>query len=110
MKVLITGCAGFIGSHTSELFLSKGHHVVGIDNFDLFYGKDKKLKNLDSLKGNKNFNFHELDICDKQAFSKLPGDIECVIHLAAKAGIRPSIEAPRAYIDTNINGTYNLLE
>lgn len=110
MKVLITGCAGFIGSHLTELFLEKGHTVVGIDNFDPFYSKELKAKNLTVAKNNKNFSFIELDIRESAEFSTLPKDIELVIHLAAKAGVRPSIEAPKDYIDTNITGTINILE
>jgi len=110
MKLLITGCAGFIGSHLTELFLNKGHIVVGVDNFDPFYSKEQKKKNLEIPNSNKNFTFHELDIRNTKGFDGLPRDIEVVIHLAAKAGVRPSIEAPKDYIDTNISGTLNILE
>jgi len=110
MKVLITGCAGFIGSHLTELFLEKGHTVVGIDNFDPFYNKELKLNNLKAAKSNKNFSFVEPDIRNSKEFSLLPTDIEFVIHLAAKVGVRPSIEAPKEYVDTNITGTLNILE
>ena len=110
MKVLITGSAGFIGSHVSEYFLSQGHEVVGIDNFDPFYSKERKNKNLAVSLKDKKFTFLELDITNAQAFSSLPSGIELVIHLAAKAGVRPSIQDPQAYTETNIKGTLNILE
>jgi UDP-glucuronate 4-epimerase len=110
MKVLITGCAGFIGSHLTELFLERGHHVVGVDNFDPFYSKDLKLKNLSPFYNNKHFTFHQLDICSEIELGLLPTNIEFVIHLAAKTGVRPSISAPREYMETNVTGTLNILE
>ena len=109
MKVLVTGCAGFIGSHITELLLEHGNAVIGIDNFDAFYSKDQKLKNLSVANKNKNFEFIEADIVDAKTFSKLNG-IDFVIHLAAKAGVRPSILKPQDYIDTNLTGTLNILE
>ncbi len=110
MKILITGCAGFIGSHVTELFLKKGFTIIGIDNFDPFYSKEQKLQNLNHAKEYKNFSFYDLDISDRGFASALPGGIEFVIHLAAKAGVRPSIDAPFDYVDTNINGTLNMLD
>jgi len=110
MKILITGCAGFIGSHLSELLLAQGHSVVGLDNFDPFYNKEQKLKNLAVSYTHKNFSFHQIDICNFSELALLPGDIEFVIHIAAKAGVRPSIEAPVDYLNTNVNGTLNILE
>ncbi len=110
MKVLITGCAGFIGSHVSEYFLSQGHEVVGIDNFDTFYNIEQKKQNLSTSLKNKNFTFLEIDITNKEALNRLPEGITAVIHLAAKAGVRPSIIDPEAYSFTNINGTLHILE
>jgi len=110
MKILITGCAGFIGSHLTEALLASGHSVVGIDNFDAFYPKEQKLRNLSDAQKNKNFSFHEIDICHVNEFEVLPQDADIVIHLAAKAGVRPSIMTPKDYIDTNITGTFNILE
>ncbi len=111
MQILVTGAAGFIGSHLSEKLLSLGHQVTGVDNFDPFYPKNVKEKNLEKCLESKNFTFYNSDIADIQStpgLNKLLPDI--VIHLAAKAGIRPSIENPGAYIQTNIVGTFHLLE
>lgn len=110
--VLITGVAGFIGSHTAEELLRLGYKVVGIDNFDSFYAKEVKHRNLNALLANKHFHFQTIDICDfgqlQQFFSKTPFD--AVIHLAAKAGVRPSIQNPTDYYNTNVSGTLNILE
>jgi UDP-glucuronate 4-epimerase len=106
---LITGCAGFIGSHLSERLLSEGHQVIGIDNFDSFYARDIKEKNLSISLKNEHFSFFEMDIADETSWEKINTKIDCVIHLAAKAGVRPSIEDPEGYIQTNIIGTQLLL-
>lgn len=110
-RILITGAAGFIGSHTAESLLRLGHTVIGIDNFDPFYDKTYKDYNLSSLLGNPNFDFVELDIRDKDHVNRLfaTKQIDAVIHLAAKAGVRPSIEDINSYYDVNINGTLNIL-
>lgn len=110
MKVLITGAAGFIGSHLSEKLLKLGHQVVGMDNFDPFYARNIKEDNLKSALQNPLFTFHELDITLASDFDKWPDKIDVVVHLAAKAGVRPSIENPEAYLKTNIIGTLNILE
>jgi UDP-glucuronate 4-epimerase len=112
MQFLITGIAGFIGSHTGEKLVSQGHQVVGIDNFDAFYPRSFKESNLDQLKKSVRFTFYEADIRNsgsvKDIFSK--HQIDTVIHLAAKAGVRPSMEQIAEYYEVNINGTVNLLE
>lgn len=108
-KYLITGCAGFIGSHLSEYLLEKGHEVVGIDNFDLFYPKSIKDKNLQISLGFETFNFIQADISNPKDWESIPSDIDCIVHLAAKAGVRPSIEDPEGYIQSNIMGTQVLL-
>jgi UDP-glucuronate 4-epimerase len=108
-KYLITGCAGFIGSHLSEYLLEKGHEVVGIDNFDLFYPKSIKDKNLQISLGFESFTFIQADISNPKDWDTVPSDVNCVIHLAAKAGVRPSIEDPEGYIQSNIMGTQVLL-
>jgi UDP-glucuronate 4-epimerase len=108
--ILVTGCAGFIGSHLCEFLVLNNFSVIGIDNFDNFYSKNVKLKNLESLQQSPNFQFIEADIRSSSSFSKIQGNIDVIIHLAAKAGVLPSIQAPQDYIDTNIIGTQNVLE
>lgn len=111
MKVLLTGCAGFIGSHTCEKLLSKGFSVIGIDNFSAFYDRKIKEKNLDVFRNHPNFTFKELDIRNFNDLNdELVGSVDIVVHLAAKAGVRPSILNPSDYIDVNIKGTQNLLQ
>ncbi len=112
MNILVTGAAGFIGSHVCDFFIKQKHSVVGIDNFDPFYSRKIKNLNLEQLLLNKNFQFYETDIRDKEALNSIfsSNKIEIVIHLAAKAGVRPSIESISEYYDVNVNGTVNLLE
>lgn len=111
MKVLITGCAGFIGSSTAEVFLKNGHSVIGIDNFDsILYPRNFKERNIKDIISMPAFQFIEGDIADKKLFKALPADVDCIIHLAAKAGVRPSIQHPMEYAETNITGTMNILE
>jgi UDP-glucuronate 4-epimerase len=112
MTILITGAAGFIGSHLSEHFVKLGHSVIGIDNFDNFYPAKFKELNLSELKENEKFQFNKADIRDKEALNKIfaSTQINVVIHLAAKAGVRPSIESISEYYDVNVNGTVTLLE
>jgi UDP-glucuronate 4-epimerase len=111
MKVLITGAAGFIGSHLSESLLNDGLTVVGVDNFDDFYDPRIKRRNIDSCLGSKNFRLIEADIRDFAAMDRVIGDdIDIIVHLAARAGVRPSIEKPLLYADVNVNGTMVLLE
>ena len=107
--ILVTGCAGFIGSHVCELLLSKGYKVIGIDNFDRFYSKDIKQENLENFISHNNFRFYELDLCNGLD-SISEADIIAVIHLAAKAGVRPSIQDPAGYIHANITGTQKVHE
>ncbi|MEO6329326.1 MAG: GDP-mannose 4,6-dehydratase [Ginsengibacter sp.] len=107
-SVLITGCAGFIGSTLAEVLLSKGFRVIGVDNFDHFYSKQIKKNNLQNLTGNSLFRFYEINICD--GLADISESIDIVIHLAAKAGVRPSIADPSGYIENNITGTQQVLE
>lgn len=109
---LVIGGAGFIGSHLSEKLLEKGQKVICIDNFDNFYSKEIKLKNIENAQKNKNYIFKELDICDFLNLSVCfdENEIDVVVHLAAKAGVRPSIDNPEAYYKTNVLGTLNVLE
>ncbi len=111
MKVLITGTAGFIGSHLSERLLASGWDVVGVDNFDDFYDPEIKHKNIVKCLENSSFQLIKADIRDATAMNKVLGDgVDIIVHLAAKAGVRPSIEQPLLYTDVNVNGTMVLLE
>jgi nucleoside-diphosphate-sugar epimerase len=112
MNILITGVVGFIGSHVAEKLLSVGYRVIGLDNFDPFYPRYIKENNLKSLSKSQNFSFEEGDICDKDFLSNLFGKykIDIVIHLAAKAGVRPSVMNPSEFFEVNVLGTLNLLE
>ena len=110
MKILVTGGAGFIGSHTVERLLSEGHEVTIIDNFNDYYDPAIKRENIRAVKDR--IKVIEADLRDpstaEDAFFN--GNFDALIHLAARAGVRPSIEAPELYIDTNIKGTFYLLE
>ena len=108
--VLITGVAGFIGSHLCERLLDEGMSVVGIDNFDDFYDPQIKRDNISNSLKNKHFWLIEADIRDRSAMDKAVRGVEIIVHLAAKAGVRPSIAEPLLYSDVNINGTMALLE
>jgi len=112
MKVFITGAAGFIGSHLSERLVAGGYNVVGLDNFDPFYSEDVKRSNIAQLMQSGKFNLVEGDIRDADVIESVLscGDFDVIVHLAAKAGVRPSIEDPVGYMDTNINGTVVMLE
>jgi len=111
MKALITGAAGFIGSHLCERLLTDGWTVVGLDNFDDFYDPQIKRRNIAKCLKNKNFQLVEADIRDRHTCDKIIGDgIEIIVHLAARAGVRPSIAQPLLYADVNVNGTMVLLE
>jgi UDP-glucuronate 4-epimerase len=111
MKALVTGAAGFIGSHLCDRLLGDGWAVVGVDNFDDFYEPAVKRRNIDGCFGNRNFKLIEADIRDHAAMEQAIGDgIGIIVHLAAKAGVRPSIAQPLLYADVNVNGTLVLLE
>jgi UDP-glucuronate 4-epimerase len=112
MRVLITGAAGFIGSHVTETLVAEGWDVVGLDNFDPFYDPAIKRENLRGLKRSKLFRLVEGDIRDPQALESAAagGTFDAVIHLAARAGVRPSLAQPRLYADVNLAGTVELLE
>jgi nucleoside-diphosphate-sugar epimerase len=111
MKILVTGCAGFIGSHCCERLLALGHSVIGIDNFSRFYNKAIKEQNLSNFLAHPRFSFYQIDIRNKGLLDKeLTEKVDLVMHLAAKAGVRPSIQDPEAYIDVNIKGTQHILE
>ncbi|HCK31914.1 MAG: hypothetical protein CMH32_01730 [Micavibrio sp.] len=112
-KILITGAAGFIGFHTARACMDKGYHVIGIDNLNDYYDPALKLARLKILEGYDAFSFYKLDIADSDAmavFFKDHQDIRAIIHLAAQAGVRYSIENPKAYSDSNLSGFLNMLE
>lgn len=112
MKICVTGAAGFIGSNLTDKLLADGHEVVGIDCFNTFYQPEIKRNNLLGALASEKFTLVEADITDpdkiKTALSAHP--VEAIIHLAARAGVRPSIEEPALYNDVNIQGTLHLLE
>lgn len=109
--ILVTGGAGFIGSHLVEALLELDYKITVIDNFDGFYDRSIKTKNTQSFIDNANCNFLEADICDENIYETLAQNkIDCIVHLAAKAGVRPSIEKPLDYEHVNIRGTQLLLE
>lgn len=110
---LVTGCAGFIGSHLSERLLADGYRVIGLDNFDPFYDQATKQTNLLPSLQQPAFTFHELDLRDGPAAlaTALAAEkVDVVVHLAAKAGVGPSVKEPAAYVEANVLGTVHLLE
>lgn len=112
MNILITGGAGFIGSHLSEKIIKLGHQVICIDNFNDYYDPAIKEHNLKNIIDNKNFILYRADILDKKAVTEIfsSNHIDIVIHLAARAGVRPSISNAALYEKVNVEGTLNLLE
>ena len=110
MSVLVTGAAGFIGSHLSEALVAAGETVVCLDSFDPFYDPAVKEGNLTSLRSSGSFREIRGDIRDPDAWRKAPDDVDAVIHLAARAGVRPSIAEPSLYADVNVTGTSRVLD
>lgn len=112
MKIFVTGGAGFIGSNLSDKLLELGHSVIAFDNFDPFYAEAVKRENIVKALKNPNYTLVEGDILDKEKLFKILNIVypDVVIHLAAKGGVRPSIENPEAYYQTNVTGTLNVLE
>lgn len=109
--IIVTGGAGFIGSHLVEKLLANGYAVTVIDNYDPFYARDIKERNTAAFGDHPDCRILELDILQQDELDKkLTGEYHAIIHLAAKAGVRPSIENPVAYQDVNVKGTQNLLE
>lgn len=111
-NVLISGAAGFIGSNLADDLLQKGFCVMGIDNFDSFYSREIKEANISNALTHGSFSFLEGDIRDMDFLNKCFLDFgpDLIIHLAAKAGVRPSIKNPSIYYDVNVKGTLNMLE
>jgi UDP-glucuronate 4-epimerase len=111
-KILITGIAGFIGYHLGKKLLAENWQVIGIDNMNNYYDVQLKRDRLSQLEGQKNFTFYQLDLADKDGMAELflKEKFECVVNLAAQAGVRYSLTNPYAYIDSNISGFTNILE
>ncbi len=109
-RILVTGAAGFIGSHVVERLLERGQGVIGLDNLDDFYDPAIKRRNLARALDASAFELVEGDIRDARVLDSLPDDVSLIIHLAARAGVRPSIEQPLLYQDVNVRGTQELLE
>ncbi len=111
MKALITGAAGFIGSHLCQRLVAGGWRVLGLDNFDEFYSPDIKWANVSELMAGDSFELVQGDIRDIDTVNSiLANGVDVIVHLAARAGVRPSIEDPIGYQDVNINGTAVMLE
>lgn len=109
-RLLVTGAAGFIGSHLAEVLVARGDEVVGVDNFDPFYPRAMKERNLADLASRPGFAFRELDILDVDALEALLTPETVVVHLAAKAGVRPSLADPVGYARANVTGTAAVVE
>jgi UDP-glucuronate 4-epimerase len=112
MKILVTGAAGFIGMHTAERLLARGDEVVGLDNLNDYYDPALKQSRLDRLTPHPGFRFVRLDVADRAGIESLFAEqrFERVIHLAAQAGVRYSLQNPHAYVDSNLVGFMNILE
>jgi UDP-glucuronate 4-epimerase len=111
-KVLVTGAAGFIGFHLAQRLLAEGREVVGVDSINHYYDPKLKEARLDVLKNHRGFSFEKLDLADRGASKSLFAQhrFPVVVHLAAQAGVRYSLDHPHAYIDANIEGFINVLE
>lgn len=111
-RYLLTGAAGFIAARVGQLLLEAGHHVQGVDNLNHAYDVQLKEYRLKQLKAHEGFSFQKMDIADRDAVQALAegGPFEAVINLAARAGVRASVQDPWTYVDTNLTGTLNLLE
>ena len=112
MRFLVTGAAGFIGMHASMRLLGRGHEVLGIDNLSPYYDPALKRARIDQLRAQAGFAFEKLDVADEKAMQDLFGGrrFDCVLHLAAQAGVRYSLENPMAYVTSNVAGFLNVLE
>ncbi len=113
MKIIVTGCAGFIGSRVCEMLIDKGHSVIGIDNLNDAYDINLKEYRLNTLQVLDSFTFYKKDITNLESIKEIfinNSDTDAVINLAARAGVRTSIQMPQEYIKTNVLGTVNLLE
>ena len=111
-RILLTGGAGFIGSHVAEALLRRGTKLSIVDNLDDFYAPSRKRLNLQEILNTGSYDFFEADVRDMETLRKIAERVqpEIVIHLAARAGVRPSIAQPALYESVNVAGTVNLLE
>jgi len=111
-KILVTGCAGFIGFHVSQRLLREGKQVLGLDNMNTYYDVTLKCARLDQLRGQRGFRFVRADVADQPRMERLfvEEPFDCVIHLAAQAGVRYSLMNPLAYIQSNVVGFTHVLE
>ena len=112
MKIIITGVAGFIGFNLSKNLLDNGFQIIGIDNLNNYYDTKIKFQRLKILKKYKQFNFYKYNLENFKNLSLIfeKNIIQCVINLAAQAGVRYSIKNPRKYVNSNVNGFFNILE
>src|SRR6187399_2639135 len=112
MKILLTGAAGFIGSTTSQRLLARGDEVVGLDNLNDYYSVQLKQDRLARLTPQPGFRFVQMDVADRAGMERLFAEekFDRVIHLAAQAGVRYSLQNPQAYVDANVVGFMNILE
>ena len=114
MTILVTGAAGFIGFHTAQALLARGETVIGLDNLNDYYNVMLKQDRLAQLNTHTNFSFHQIDLADNAAMARFfngPAKaVTHIVHLAAQAGVRYSLENPQAYIASNVLGHVNLLE
>jgi len=111
-QILVTGAAGFIGFHVARQLLAEGRPVIGLDNLNSYYDPALKQARLDVLRPDRRFSFVQMELADRAALAELFGKhrFTKVIHLAAQAGVRPSITNPHAYVDANLEGFLNVLE
>ena len=113
-EIIVTGVAGFIGSYVAAALLDRGEQVLGIDSVNSYYDPALKQARLQRLQGRNGFRFRQVDIADeaalKQALADVLPDAQQIVHLAAQAGVRYSIEQPEEYVRANLNGHFNMLQ